>query len=307
MMKLCSITIAVLALWAGPMFAQAAPQITAAGRPVLWSIHFDAERLRSGAGRELFASIDPLLTALSGDHSSAPGGKLESLTILGLQPQQGDADTTPSLADLNVSPDGGGISRRFEAISRKRGLAIVDLAGSPTIHFSHEGKEVWIAKFGDNRLFLGTSRDLLESALKSGGTLFAAVIPQRPDEMLGGKVEIKSLLAGNSGLRDSELLKLLPQIEFHLFSDGAQLDLDASAELDSERSARRASRMVDGMVAALSMHDSGGVPWDERLTLKQDGPRLAAQLHLDAREARKMFDSFAREIEIKIKAANRDQ
>ncbi len=301
-MKLCSILIASFALWAGGPFAQAAAPAFA-GRPVLWSVHFDAERLRSGAGQELFADLDPILTSLSGDKSSAPGGKLESLALCGFQPQPGGSDPFPFLADLRFSSEGGGISPRFEAVSKKHGVPIEDTAGYPTMHFQHEGKEVWIAKCNDSRVLVGTSQGLLQWALTSDEGGFAAAMPPRPNEMLGGKVEIQSLLAGNPVLRNSELLKMLPHLEFHILSEGAQLDLDASAELDSERSARRAARMIDGMVSALALRDPNGPPWDERLALKQDGPRLAMKLHLEPQEAKKLFDSFAREIENGTKSA----
>ena len=302
-MKLRLIIIAAFALWAGGSFARAASQPIVASRPVLWSIHFDAERLRSGAGQELFTSLDPILISLSGDKSSAPGGKLQSLAIFGFEPQKGSAGDLPVFADLSFSSEGEGISRRFEAISKKRDVPIEDIAGYPTIHFPHQGKEVWIAKFTDNRVFVSTSRGLLELALAPGAGGFAASLPARPGEMLGGNIEIESLLAGNPALRDSELLKLLPHLEFHVLSQDAQLDLDASAELDSERSARRAARMIDGMVAGLSLQDPSGVPWDERLVLKQDGPRLAMHLHLEPQEAKKLFDGFAREIDNRTKPA----
>ena len=302
-MKLRSIIIAALALWAGGSSARAAAQPIVAGRPVLWSVHFDAERLRSGTGQELFTSLDPMLASLSGGKSSTPGGKLESLSIFGFEPPQGSGGGFPVFADLSFSSEGGGISQRFEAISKKRDAPTENIAGHPAIHFQHQGKEVWIAKFTDDRVFVSTSRGLLEQALAPGADGFAASLPAKPGEMLGGNVEIESLLAGNPAFRDSELLKLLPHLEFHLLSENAQLDLDASAELDSERSARRAARMIDGMVAGLSLQDPHGVPWDERLVLRQDGPRLAMHLHLEPQEAKKLFDGFAREIDNQTRSA----
>ena len=247
-------------MWAGGSSAGAASQPIIAGHPVLWSIHFDAERLRSGAGKELFTSLDPILTSLSGDKSSAPGGKLQSVAIFGFEPPPGSAGDFPVLADLSFSSEGSGISQRFEAISKKRDAPIEDIAGYPAIHFQHQGKGVWIAKFTDDRVFVSTSRGLLELALAPGAGGFAASPPAKPGEMLGGNVEIGSLLAGNPALRDSELLKLLPHLEFHVLSGDAAIDLDASAELDSERSARRAARMIDGMVAGLSLQDPTACP-----------------------------------------------
>ena len=288
-------------VWVNASFAQNVPPVVAS--PVLWSVHFDAERLRAGAGQELFASLDPMLTALSGHNAAVPGGKLESFAVSGYPGQKGSGDPFPFLADVRFSSEGGGIAGRFEAISKKRNVPIEELAGVPTIHFQHQGKEVWIAKVNDSRILLGTSRTILATALESNGSGSASATPPKPTEMLGGKVEIEPLLAANPTLRDSQLLKLLPHVEFHLLSEGGQLDLDASAQLDSERSARRAARMIDGMVAALSMHDASGVPWDERLALKQDGGRLAMQLHLEPQEAKKLFDGFAREIESKVKTS----
>ena len=304
-MKLRPIFLTALAMWAGSPLVQATPP-NVAGRPVLWSVHFDAERLRSGLGKELFASIDPILTSLSGEHASTPGGKLQSLAICGFQPPK-DGGGFPFLADLSFSAEGGGIAQRFQAISKKRDAPVEDLAGFPTIHFQHQGKEVWIAKFNDCRVFVSTSRALLELAVAPGADGFATALPAKPDEMLGGNVEIEPLLAGNPDLRNSELLKLLPHLEFHVLTVGGQLDVNASAELDGERSARRAARMIDGMVAALSMRDAGGVPWDERLTLKQDGPHLGMQLHLEPGEAKKLFDNFAHEIASSTQAKKDDE
>ncbi len=305
-MKLRSFFLVTSALWALGSLANAAPPTTVAGRPVLWSVHFDADRLRTGAGQELFASLDPILSVLSSDKSSVPGGKLTSLALFGFEPQKADGNL-PFLADIRFSADGGGVSGRFEAISKKRNLAIETVAGSPAIHFQHEGKEIWIAKLDDTRICVGTSRGLLESALAPGVNSLVTVPPSRPDEVLGGDLEIKRLLADHPDLRDSELLGLLPHLEFHVLTAGQNLDVDASAELDSDRSARRAARMIDGIVAGISLRDTGGVPWDERLSLKQDGARLAMQLHLEPQEARKLFDMFAREIENHKKAANDDE
>ncbi len=305
-MKLRTFFLTASVLWAFGPLTNAAPPPTVAGRAVLWSVHFDAERLRTGAGQELFASLDPILSVLSGDRSSVPGGKLESLAIFGFEPQKTDG-AFPFLADIRFSADGGGVSRRFEAISKKRNLSIETVAGSPAIHFQHEGKEIWIAKLDDTRIIVSTSRGTLELALAPGANVLANAATSRPDEVLGGDLEIKRLLADHPDLRDSELLSLLPHLDFHVLTAGENLDLDASAELDSERSARRAARMIDGMVAGISLRDVGGVPWDERLSLKQDGARLAMQLHLEPHEARKLFDLFAREIENHKKAANDDE
>ncbi len=300
-MKLRSILLVASTIWAGASFAQTVP--TVAPSPVLWSVHFDAERLRTGAGQELFASLDPMLTALSGQNASVPGGKLESVAVSGYPPRKGSGDPFPFLADFRFSAEGG-VSRRFEAISKKRNAPVEELAGMPTIHFGHQGKEVWIAKIDDTRVLMSTSRAVLTTALAPDGSgPVADAVPRRPTEILGGKIEIEPLLGASPALRDSQLLKLLPHVEFHLLSEGGQLDLDASAQLDSERSARRASRMIDGMVAALSMHDAGGVPWDERLALKQDGGRLSMQLHLEPQEAKNLLDGFAREIESKAKGS----
>ena len=286
-----------VARWAGGSFAHAALPGAPADRPVLWSVHFDAERLRTGAGRELFADLDPILTSLSGDKSS-PGGKLESVAISGFRPQKSSGDPFPFLADLRFSAEGSGISQRFEAVSKKRNVPIEDAAGHPTMHFQHEGKEVWIAKWSDTRVLVGTSPGLLAWAAAAPAADTPAASPSpAANEMLGGHVEVQSLLAQVPDLRDSELLKLLPHLEFHVLTAGGRLDLNASAQLDSERSARRAARMIDGMVAAVAMHDPSGVPWDERLVLRQDGPGLAMQLHLEPQEAKKLFDSFAREME----------
>ena len=299
-MKLRLILIAACTLWAGARFAQAAPPLTVAGRSALWSMHFDAERLRTGAGKELFASLDPAMIALAGEKSSAPLPKLQALAVFGFQPQKSGDDNFSLLADLGFSAEGGGISPRFEAVSHKRNVPIETIAGYPSMHFQHEGREVWIVKLSDSRVLLSTSRALLEPALAAGG-LAPSTLPG-PDEVLGGDVEIASLLADNPALRASELLKLLPHLDFHIFSAGEQLDLDASADLDSERSARRAARMIEGMAAAASMQDSNGVPWDERLVLKQDGPHLTVQLHLEPQEAKRLFDTFARQIENGAKA-----
>ncbi len=305
-MKIRTILFAGVALWVGGSFARSA-QTVAADRPILWSVHFDAERLRAGIGQELFKSLDPVLTSLSGNKASAPGGKLESLAVFGFRPQKSGGDAFPFLADLGFSAEGGGITQRFDAISKKHAAPVEDIAGYPSIHFQHRGKEVWIGKFADNRVFVSTSRGLLELALTPDGGGFAAAVPAKPDEILGGNVEVESLLARNPDLRDSELLKMLPHLEFHVLTSDGRLDVDASAELDSERSARRAARMIDGMAAGLSMRDANGVPWDERLSLKQDGSRLAMQLHLEPQEAKKLFDSLAHEIENKTKAAKDDQ
>ena len=302
-------------LWAGGSPAQTTPQTvtatttaaTASAAPVLWSVHFDAERLRTGVGKELFANLDPILTALSGEKSSVPGGKLEFLAMTGFQPRKKSGDKFPFLADLRFSPDNGGISRRFEAVSKKRGVPIEPIAGSASMHFEHQGKEVWIAKFTDSRLFVATSRALLEPALSAASAGGITTAPPPADELLGGKVEIGDLLSDHPDLHDSELLKLLPHLDFHVASAGEKLDVDASAELDSDRSARRAARMIDGMVAALALHDTSGVPWDDRLTLKQDGAKLAIQLHLEPQEAKKLFDSFAREIQNHGKHSTHDE
>ena len=304
-MKLRTLFFTASALWTLGSPVHAAPQGSVAGRPVLWSVHFDADRLRTGAGQELFASLDPILTAFAGDKSSAPGGKLKSLTICGFEPQGGEGHL-PFLADIRFSAEGGGVSRRFEAISKKRNLPIETVAGSPAIHFQHQGREVWIAKPDDTRILVSPSRPMLELALARGADSPTAA-PSRPDEVLGGDLEIKRLLADHPALRDSELLGLLPHLEFHVLSAGENLDVDASAELDSDRSARRAARMIDGMVAGISLRDAGGVPWDERVSLKQDGPRLAMQLHLEPREARKLFDLLAHEIESHKKAPKDDE
>ena len=303
-MKLRSIFLAVFTLWTGGLFAQTAQPTTVAGRPVLWSVHFDAERLRTGPGQELFASLEPWLKSLSGEKSSSPAARLESLTVVGFKPQKGSDDPFPLLADLGFSGDNGGISPRFEAIRNKRSIPTEDLAGHPAMHFEHQGKEVWIVKLSDRRVCVSTSRGLLETALATGASPFASSLPPPPGEMLGGSVEIEPLLADNPALRDSELLKLLPSLEFHLLSAGGALNLDASAQLDSERSAKRAARMINGMAAMVSMQDTGGVPWDERLVLKQDGAVLAMHLHLEAQEAKKLFDSFARQIEDHTTATN---
>ena len=306
-MKLRTIFLVATALWSGGSLTRAASQISVAGRPVLWSVHFDAERLRTGLGQELFTTLDPLLASLSGDKSSTPGGKLESLAIFGFQPHKGNGDEFPFLADLAFSSDGGGISRRFEAVSKKHGAPIEDIAGYPSMHFDHQGKEVWIAKLTDTQIFVGTSRNLLELALASGTAGFAAAVPPRPTEMLGGNVEIAPLLATHPALHDSELLKMLPQLEFHILSDAGQLDLDASAALDSERSARRAASMIDGIVAAFAIHDPNGIPWDERLVLKQDGTGLTMHLHLEPQEAKKLFDHFSHALETHANAAKHDE
>ena len=305
-MKLRTLFLTASALWALGSPVHAAPQATVAGHPVLWSVHFDADRLRTGVGQELFASLDPILTTLSSDKSSAPGGKLQSLAIYGFEPQKGDGHL-PFLADLRFSADGGGIARRFEAISKKRNLSIETVAGSPALHFQHEGKEIWIAKLDDTRIVVCTSRGTLELALAPGANNLATALPSRTDEVLGGDLEIKRLLADHPDLRDSELLSLLPHLEFHVLTAGENLDVDASAELDNERSARRAARMIDGMVAGISLRDTGGVPWDERVSLKQEGARLAMRLHLEPQEARKLFDLFAREIENHKKAPKDDE
>ena len=305
-MKIRTFFLTASALWAFGSLASAAPPNTFAGRPVLWSVHFDADRLRTGAGQELFASLDPMLTILSSDKSSAPGGKLKSLAICGFEPQKGEGHL-PFVADILFSADGGGITRRFEAISKKRNLTIETIAGSSVIHFQHQGREVWIAKHDDTRIFVSTSRATLELALAAGSNSLTAATPPRPDELLGGDLEIKRLLADHPDLRDSELLGLLPHLEFHVLTAGENLDVDVSAELDTERSARRAARMIDGMVAGISLRDAVGVPWDERVSLKQDGAKLAMQLHLDPKEARKLFDQFAHEIQNHKKAPKDDE
>ncbi len=305
-MKLRLIFTAIFTLWVSGLSAQVTPPTTVGGRPVLWSVHFDAERLRTGAGKKLFADLDPILLPFSAENSPA-GGKLESLAIFGFQPQKDGGNKFPLVADLGFSADGGGVSPRFEAISKKRGAPVESIDGHPAIHFQHQGREVWIAKINETRVLVSTSRDFLELALAAGADGPIASLPPRPDEILGGNVEIKPLLANNPALRDSELFKLLPHLDFHISSKGEQLDLDASAELDSERSARRAARMIDGMVAALAMRDASGVPWDDRLVLKQDGPRLAMQLYLEPEEAKKLLDSFARDIETHAKTAKDDE
>lgn len=302
-MKLRPLLIAAAALWVGGTSVHAAtPPTVIADRTVLWSVRFDAERLRSGVGQTLFANLDPILTVLSGEKSSLPGGKLESVAVYGFQPPKNAGHDFPLLADLTFTTDNGGISRRFDAVGRKHNAPVETVAGYPAIHFDHEGREVWIGKFSDARVVVSTSRDLLEPALLAGAKGFATVASAKPNEMLGGNVEISSLLATNPILGKSELLNLLPHLDFHVLSDGARFDLDASAELDSDRSARRAARMIDGMVAALSIQDTGGVPWDERLALQQDGARLGMKLHLEPQEAQKLLDGFVHEIQQGVKA-----
>lgn len=305
-MKLRTLFLTASALWALGLPAYAAPPNTVAKRTVLWSVHFDADRLRTGAGQELFASLDPMLTVLSGDKSSTPGGKLRFGSICGFEPQGGEGHF-PVFAEIIFSEDGGGISHRFEAISKKRNLPIETVADFPAIHFKHEGKEVWIAKPSDTRIFVSTSREILETAAAAGADNDVTAKSSWPGEVLGGDLEIRRLLAAHPDLRDSELLSLLPHLEFHVLTAGENLDVNASAELDSDRSARRAARMIDGMVAGISLRDAGGVPWDERVSLKQDGSKLAIQLHLEPREARKLFDLFAHEIENHKKAPKEDE
>lgn len=305
-MKIRTLFLTASALWALGSPVNATTPNTFAGRPVLWSMHFDADRLRTGPGQELFATLDPILTALSREKSGVPGGKLRSLAIVGFDPQKGDG-LAPFVVDVHFTADNGGISQRFDAVAKKRNLPVETLAGVPAIHFQHQGREIWIAKADDTRILVGTSRGTLELALAAGANDLAASVPARPDEVLGGDLEIKRLLADHPDLRDSELLSLLPHLDFHVLSAGENLDVNASAELDSERSARRAARMIDGMVAGVSLREVGGVPWDERVSLKQDGAKLALQLHLDPKEARQLFDLFAHEIENHKKAPKDDE
>ena len=295
-MKLRFLLTVAFSLWAGTLSAQTTPTAAVAGRPVLWAVHFDAERLRTGAGKKLFASVDPALLSLSSGNAPG-GGKLESLALFGLQPQKDGGDGFPLVADLAFSAEGGGIGVRFEAVGKKHGVPIESVGGYPTIHFPHQGKEVWIAKRDDTRVIVSTSRRFLETALAGGADGAGAALSQTPGEVLGGFITVESLLADHPALRDSELFKLLQHLDFHVLSGADdQLDLAASADVDSERSAKRAVKIVDGMVAAFSLRDASGVPWDERLTLKQDGPRLAMGLHLEPGEARALFDLLAHEI-----------
>jgi hypothetical protein len=301
-MKIRSLLLAVCLLSTGRGLLDAAPSTVVAGRPVLWSLHFDVERLRTGPAQELFARLDPFLSSLSGGDAAVPSGRLETFSICGFQPPMGQPSPVSFVADLSFSAASGGIAQRFQAIARKRNLTIEDVAGYPTLHFDHEGREVWIAKLNDTRVLVGTSRDLLQTLLTGGPDALATTLPTRTDEVLGGDVEVETLLTANPNLRNSELLKLLPHLDFHVLSAGDALDVNASAVLDSDRSARRAARMIDGMVAALAMRDPHGVPWDERLVLEQNGARLDMRLHLDSAEAHKLFDSFANEIADGVKS-----
>ena len=295
--------VAVFSLGINGLSAQLAPApVGIAGRPVLWTVHFDAERLRTGAGKNLFASLDPILNSLTSDNSPV-GAKLESFAIFGFQAQKNSGEGLPLLVDLRFSAAAGGITPRFEAVSKKHDVPIETLEGYPAMHFEHEGKEIWLAKYSDSRLLLSSARGLLETALQAGPDALATSALQSPDEVLGGKVEVEPLLATNPALSDSDLLKLLPHLEFHVLSAGEDLDVNAAAELDSDRSAERANKMIAGMLAAISLQDPKGIPWDERLALKQNGPQLTMHLHLDPQEAKEMFDRFAQEIDHQIKPA----
>ncbi len=310
-MKLPTILISTFSsAWlAGASLTNAAPTPPlVAERPVLWSIHFDNHRLRTGIGRNFIDVLSPFLESLSTSNHSAPGSALESVALYGFEPTNDANEAVPFLADLNFSSEGDGVSQRFDAISKKRHLTIEQIGTYPSIHFDLEGQQIWIAKYSDSRLLVGASRALLEKVLTPGTDNFVLAPSENSNELLGGSVEIGRLLADNHALRKSELLKLLPHLDFHITDTvEQQLNLDATAELDSERSATRAARIIEGMTAAMSLRDAKGVPWDERLNLTQDGPHLALKFHLDPQEVKVILDRLVRELQAQVNSAKSDE
>lgn len=307
-MKLRPTLLLTVALVAFTPFVAAAAPASLAGRPVLWSVHLDVNRVRSGVGLELFTNGDadliPRLIATAEKKHGGLGGTLETVAMYGFQPPKNARRDGPFLANFVFSPTGGNISERFEAIRERRGLPVETVAGYPALHFEHEGKEVLVAKVGDYQVVVGTSRELLEAALKpETGGLASLSSPENARDLFGGSVELKDLPITDATLSKSELLKLLSHVEFHFDTDNKQLNLNVAAELPDERTAKRAARMIEGMTATLAMEDKTGVPWDERLVLGRDGTRLMMSVHLDPQEAKRLLDRAANE----VKAAHEDR
>jgi hypothetical protein len=300
-MKLLTLFAAALFAGASLFAADSSASAAAASAPApVWSFRLSLQESKTPLQQELLKKFQPVL----GVFSSADFFKqLAWIQILGL----GDAkhlDDGAFLLHLHFRDDatarslvqklGDKDSGNWESID---GLAVLKI----NVALQNRGSDTAYLAIPDIRhLVLCSGREALDffsamppesylSDLKDGQLLSADFNLGPLKDVVQGS-ELLALLGGHVGL------KVVPGGEF--------VNVESSAELADKRSANRARRMLEGLVAAVAaqLPPEAAEPLDERLELTAEDKTLTAKVKLTNAEVQRWLEAIEMDIKTGIEA-----
>jgi len=296
-MKLRSFVLATTALFAAATASFAA--LEAEAKPqVDWSVRLYPNQFQAGVAGDLLKSLGaiPLPEKILPDIQLPSVEKIEFAGMGGIGKPAPDS----FFADIQIRPDKTSVDALVDSLKQKYQGIQEDIAGHPAVRFNvplppdspAPSQNFWIARLTEDRFVVSPNRSIMEFALSRDPKDSSALGARRENELLGGLVAIDKLAKGTT---DSDLLAMIQRLEFHLDSTADAFHLAASAALQDAKSAKRAARMIEGMITAMSLDEPSakGPSLDERLKVTAKDSELNVDVSLDAKESRELIESLS--------------
>jgi hypothetical protein len=274
--------------------ALAAPQAEPPSDP-LWSVRLSLKDQGSPLQRELIEQLKPLMGHLP---MAKFAQDLERLEIHGLLDKERPQDAA---VIVNMHFGENFPSRILETLKARSTGDAEPIDGQPVLHIVRGTKresafpDYWLANPTGKNLLIGSSR----AAIQRGLQLVAAPAAPAPEgnEWMGMTFDFRSW---KSGAPKSELLAALGnRIDLRFSTEGERLSVSGSSEVADARLAKRARRILDGLVATLAseLPQDVAAPLDERFEITSEGNKLTAKLELTPGEFKAWINSVMIDIQ----------
>jgi len=283
-MKLLAL-LAATTLLSSPLLPAAEPS------PLAWSFRLSLEDQKTPLQQQLLKKFQPVLGAF---------GNLEFLKqlawvkVVGLTEAQ-HPDETAFILHLHFR-DNSTAKALLGRLGDKDHGDWEELNGLRALKFSAslqgKGSDVaYLAIPDDHHLVLCSSRPAFEILAATSRETYLA--DAKDGELLGAEFYIPALKEAAAGT--SELLAMLDgHLALKVVPGGEFVDLQSTAEMTNKRSANRARRILEGLVAAMAaqLPPDAAAPLDERLEITADGKNLNARMKLTNAEVQRWLDAI---------------
>ena len=179
------------------------------------------------------------------------------------------------------------ILERFK--SRQGTWETIDGCAVQQIRGGDQGGEYWLAFPAERHFLIAPTRTAIETALRQ-----PAEVPPTNEhgDLLTVRFDARQF---RKAMMQSELLSALTSpVELRFATEGDRIRVTGETQLQDTRTAKRAKRIIDGMVAALAgeLPPKVGESLDERLELTVTETKLGLKLEITSEEFKAWLDAL---------------
>jgi len=280
----------LLALLAATTFLSSPLLPAAEPSSLAWSFRLSLEEQKAPLQQQLLKKFQPVLGAFGNSEFLK---QLAWLKVVGLTDAQ-HPDETAFILHLHFR-DNSTAKALLGRLSDKDHGDWEELNGLRALKLGAflqgKGSDIsYLAILDDHHLVLCSSRAAFEILAATSRETY--LTDAKDGELLGAEFYIPALKEAAQG---SELLAMLDgRLALKVVPGGEFVDIQSTAEMTDKRSANRARRILEGLVAAMAaqLPPDAAAPLDERLEITADGKNLNARMKLTNAEVQRWLDGI---------------